>query len=39
MEPFDDVVDWVDWMILIGKQAVVEELEYVFVLQDEEEQS
>ena len=39
MEHFDDVVDWVGWMILIGKQDVVEELvenmEGVFLLQDE----
>ena len=35
MEPLDDVVDCVEWMILIGKQGVVEELEDVFVLQDE----
>ena len=38
MELFDDVVDWVEWMILIGKQDFVEELvknmENVFVLQD-----
>ena len=39
MEHFDDVVDWVEWMILIGKQDVVEDLEYVLVLQDEVEQS
>ena len=39
MEPFDDVVDWVEWMILIGKQDVVEELEDMFVLQDEGEQT
>ena len=35
MEHFDDVVDWVEWMILIGKQDVVEKMEDVFVLQDE----
>ena len=39
MEHFNDVVDLVEWMILIGKQDVVEELvknmEDVFVLQDE----
>ena len=39
MEPLDDVVNCVEWMILIGKQGVVEELEDVFVLQDEGEQS
>ena len=27
MEHLDDVVDCVEWMILIGKQGVVEELE------------
>ena len=35
MEPVDDVVDCAEWMILIGKQGVVELLEDVFVLQDE----
>jgi len=39
MEHFDDVVDWVMWMVLMGKQDVVEELvknmENMFVLQDE----
>lgn len=39
MEHFDDVDDWFEWMTLIGKQDVVEELvenmENVFVLQDE----
>ena len=39
MEHFDDVVDWVVWMILICKQDVVEEfvknMDDVFVLQDE----
>jgi len=39
MEHFDDIVDWVEWMILIGKQDVAEELvknmEDVFMLQDE----
>ena len=39
IENFDDVDDWVEWMILICKQDVVEELvkniENVFVLQDE----
>ena len=39
MEHFDDVVDWVEWMILMGKKDVVEEMvenmEDVFVLQDE----
>ena len=39
MEHLDDVVDCVEWMILIGKQGVVEELEDVFVLQDEGEYS
>ena len=38
MEHFDDVVDWVEWMVLMGKEDVVEELEDVFVLQDEGEQ-
>ena len=39
MKHFDDVIDWVEWMILIGKQYVVEEImenmEDVFMLQDE----
>ena len=39
MEHFDNVVDWVEWMILIGKKYVVEELvenmEDVLVLQYE----
>ena len=39
MEHFDDVVDWVEWMILIGKKSVMEELvnnmEDVFVVHDE----
>ena len=43
MEHFNDVVDWVEWIILIGKQDVVEEpvenMADVFVLQDEGEQS
>ena len=37
MEHFDDVVDWVVWMVLIDKEDVVENLENnidgVFVLQ------
>ena len=39
MEPLDDVVDYVEWMILMGKKDIVEGLEDVFVLQDEGEQS
>ena len=35
MESLDDVVDCVEWMILMGKQDIVEELEDVFVPQDE----
>ena len=39
MEHCDDVVDWVEWMNLVCKQDVVEELlknmENMFVLQDE----
>ena len=35
MEHLDDVVDWVEWMILIGKKDAVEVPEDVFVLQDE----
>ena len=39
MKDFDDVVDWVVWMVLIDKQDVVEEMvknmDDVFVLQDE----
>jgi len=38
VEHFDDVVNWVEWMILIGKQVVVKELvknmENMFVLYD-----
>ena len=39
MELLDDVFNCVQWMVLIGKQGVVKELEYVFLLQDEGEQS
>ena len=39
MESLDDVVDCVEWMIFMGKQDIVEELEDVFVLQDEGEES
>ena len=39
MKPLDDVVDCVEWMILMGKQDIVEGLEDVFVLQNEGEYS
>jgi len=39
MDNFDYVVDWVVWMILIGKQVVLEEMvknmDNVSVLRDE----
>ena len=38
MEDFDDVVDWVVWLILIDKQYVIENMvknmDDVFVIQD-----